>query len=157
MLLTASALTVTGQSSSPSSNKSISEQESLRKFDLGIMVAQLTPTLSGKNLKIMNVPLIADVLSDEYVRVDPNGKVSTKDDELKKSQNVEFYASRKSQIECLQVRIFEKTAIVRNLIKLEGHDENSVEREEQFYVTNIYTNQEGKWLQISSQWTVIKN
>lgn len=134
------------------------EQTALRKLDQGIFFTRFMPMFSGVQMKEPSVsfPLLKDALADDYSRIDPKGRLITKAQELTKQQEFHLPTSRNGRVSYDQIQIAETMALVKSQVTIQNSENDDIEPNGQYRVTNVYRKENGKWLLFSSQWTTVQ-
>ena len=101
-----------------------------------------------------DVPALDRMTSDDYTFITLKGEMRTKADILKGFASGSFhYESR--QISDLKVRLYENTAIVTGRSVQKGM-ENGKDYSGDYRFTRVYVKQEGRWLTVALQTTLIR-
>ncbi|QQS45211.1 MAG: nuclear transport factor 2 family protein [Acidobacteriota bacterium] len=131
-------------------------KEKLHELDTGIFLASIMPTLSGRSINQISIPDLNVVLSNEYTRVDSQGKLFSKADELEAVTGRTLPTPRKGNIEDYHIEIFDAVAIIRSVISLKNEENYDMEPTGHYRVTNLYIKRNEGWRLVSSHWTRLK-
>lgn len=128
--------------------------EELQKLDNSIFLARMMPLLAGASLN--NKMLVSDlniVLASEYTRIDSQGRLFTKMQELESLNGSALPTSRKGNKENTHVEQYGDTGLVRCIVTIHNEENYDFEATGRYFVTNVYIKREGHWRLVSSQWT----
>lgn len=100
-----------------------------------------------------DVESYAGYLTDDYVRVAANGKVSTK------QQVLDGFKSTESKVRMmphdLKVRVYGNTAILQGILELEVKSGDTISKRTSI-ITKIFIKRDGKWYMASLQGTALQ-
>ena len=118
-----------------------------------------------KNLEFLLVELLANgdldtysgYLTDDYIRVNANGIVSTKDQVLDTFRRAKAQGQSQGKMmpHDLVVRVYGTTAILRGILDIETKNGDAVTKRTSL-ITKVFLKRNGKWYMASMQGTLVQ-